>query len=179
MPWLKKKSDPISDRARALNAEIAALESQIKKLDSKLHRDQAQLRVRSTALPHGDRLAHPTVTTTATTPPTPATSREPIFEDLELRDLKSPGDAPTTPEHYNELGVRKYDPTTLVARVQQLFRGPTTMNPRLVSYLAAGGIQGLQPLRREKRVARNRLIALAAFLGLVLIGIVFMFVRNR
>ena len=179
MSWLKKKPDPISERARALNSEIAALESQIKKLDSQLHRDPSRPRVRSTALPRGDRLAHPpaTVTSTATPPPTPA--HEPIFEDLEHRDLKSPGELPNTPEHYNEMGVRKYDATALASRVKQLFRGPTTMNPRLVSYLAAGGIQGLQPLRREKRVARNRLIALAAFLCLILIGIIYMFARNH
>ena len=179
MSWLKKKPDPISDRARALNSEISALESQIKKLDAKLHRDAPQLRVRSTALPHGDRLAHPPAPGPATITPPPAASREPIFEDLELRDLKSPGEAPNTPEHYNELGVRKYDVTTLVARVKQVFRSPPTMNPRLVSYLAAGGIQGLQPLRREKRVARNRLIALAAFLCLVLIGVVFIIARSH
>ena len=181
MSWVKKKSDPISDRARALNAEIAALESQIKKLDAKLHRDSPNLRVRSTALPQGDRLAHPSASAAAasTSPPPVAPSREPIFEDLELRDLKSPGEAPDTPEHYNELGVRKYDVTTLVARIKQVFRSPPTMNPRLVSYLAAGGIQGLQPLRREKRVARNRLIALAAFLCLLLIGVIFIIARNR
>ena len=179
MPWLKKKPDPISDRARTLNAEIAALESQIKKLDSKLHRDQTQVRVRSTALPRGDHSVAPA--TTATAPPTPpsAAAREPIFEDLELRNLKSPGEAPSTPHHFNDLGVRKYDVTTLVARLKHLFSGPTTMNPRLVSYLAAGGIQGLQPLRREKRVARNRLIAMAAFLGLVLTGVIYIITRSR
>jgi len=179
MSWLKKKPDPISARARALNSEIAALQTQIKKLDSKLERNQAHPRVRSTTLPHGDRQAHPPATVTATPPPPPAPSREPIFEDLENRDLKSPGELPSTPEHYNEFGERKYDATALAARVKQWFRGPTTMNPRLVSYLAAGGIQGLQPLRREKRVARNRLIALALFLCLILIGIIYLFTRNR
>jgi len=180
MSWLKKKPDPISDRARALNSEIAVLESRIKKLDSKLQRDQNQPRMRSTARPYGDRLAHAPTTVTATPESLPPpVSREPIFEDLEQRDLKSPGATPNTPEHYNELGVRKYDATALATRVKQLFRGPTPMNPRLVSYLAAGGIQGLQPLRREKRVARNRLIALAAFLCLILIGIIYMFGRNR
>ena len=29
MAWFKKKADPISDRARALNAEIAAMETKI------------------------------------------------------------------------------------------------------------------------------------------------------
>ena len=154
--------------------------NQIKKLDAKLHRDAPNLRVRSTALPHGDRLAHPSAALTAPpTPSPPAPSREPIFEDLELRNLKSPAEAPSTPEHFNELGVRKYDLTAMAARVRQFFRSPPPMNPRLVSYLAAGGIQGLQPLRREKRIARNRLVALAAFLCLVLIGVVFIIARNR
>ena len=48
-----------------------------------------------------------------------------------------------------------------------------------MSYLAAGGIQGLSPLRREKRVARNRFIVLVSFLFLVLLGIWIVFVRNR
>ena len=179
MPWRKKKNDPISARARALNSEIAALETQIRKLDSKLQRESAAPRMRSTTRPHGDRSPHSSDTVTGTTHPASAPAREPIFESLELRDLKGPAVPPTAPELYNELGVRKYDVTSLAARVQQWFRGPAPMNPRLVSYLAAGGIQGLQPLRREKRVARNRLIALAAFLGLVLLGIVFLFARHR
>lgn len=53
------------------------------------------------------------------------------------------------------------------------------MNPRLVSYLAAGGVQGLQPLRKEKRVARNRFILFVVFLMLVLLGTLWMFLHNR
>ena len=41
-----------------------------------------------------------------------------------------------------------------------------------MSYLAAGGIQGMRPLRREKRVARNRTIALAIMLLLALLGLI-------
>jgi hypothetical protein len=48
-----------------------------------------------------------------------------------------------------------------------------------VSYLAAGGIQGLRPLRREKRVARNRFFVLVAFLFFVLLGILIVHVRNK
>ena len=53
MGWFRKKPDPISERARALNDEIARLESQIKELDAHLQRDRSQPRLRSTALPHG------------------------------------------------------------------------------------------------------------------------------
>ena len=187
MAWLKKKSDPISERARALNSEIAALESQIKRLDAKLHQDQTQPRLRSTAMPHGENAARPatipapapTVPIAPTPPPPAPVVREPIFEDLEQKHLSAQAEPPSAPELYNEHGVRKYDVPALAARVKQIFRGPTTMNPRLVSYLAAGGIQGLQPLRREKRVARNRFIALAAFLFLLLLGLIYMFAHPR
>jgi len=184
MTWLKKKSDPISERARALNSEIAALESQIKRLDAQLHQGAPHPRLRSTALPHGGTI----IRDPAADPPSPAhpsapaptiTVHEPIFEEVGSQPLKADAEAATTPEHFNELGVRKYDFTALIRRVRDLFRGPTTMNPRLVSYLAAGGIQGLQPLRKEKRVARNRFIAFVIILFLILLGTLWLFVRHR
>jgi len=58
MAWLRKKTDPLSDRARALNDEIAQLESQIKKMDSRLEREKNQPRLRSTAMPHGETVNH-------------------------------------------------------------------------------------------------------------------------
>ena len=42
-------------------------------------------------------------------------------------------------------------------------RGSPAVNPKLVSYLAAGSIKGLRPLRYEKRIARNRFIFLTVF----------------
>ena len=42
-----------------------------------------------------------------------------------------------------------------------------------IQYLAAGSIQGLRPLRYEKRVARNRFLALLALLILVLWGLAY------
>ena len=62
------------------------------------------------------------------------------------------------------LGVRKYDLPALWDRLRNHFRGPTTTNPRLVNYLAAGGVHGLRPMRYEKRVARNRFLALVILL---------------
>jgi len=66
----------------------------------------------------------------------------------------------------------------LIQRVQNHFRRPSTMNPKLVNYLAAGGIQGLRPLRYEKRVARNRFVALVVGLFVILLGII-LAIANR
>lgn len=176
MAWFRKKADPISDRARALNNEIAALEAQIKTLDARLQHQHAQPRLRSTALPHGSTLNHTSPEVTASPPAAPV--HEPIFEDVNQNRLKTRPEPPSTPEHYNELGVRKYDLPALLGRVRNQFRGPSTTNPKLVSYLAAGGIQGLRPLRYEKRVARNRFILLVAILFVTLLGLVAVFVRR-
>jgi hypothetical protein len=103
---------------------------------------------------------------------------DPIFEEVDRDPLKARVEAGNSPEHYNELGVRKYDLPALLARLRSHFRGPSTTNPKLVNYLAAGGIQGLRPLRYERRVARRRFIALVIVLFLVLLGIISAFLRN-
>jgi hypothetical protein len=166
----KKKPDPITDKARALNDEIAALEAQIKKLDTQLQRTPTP-KFRSTTTPHGATTPH---AFEKPAPPKP----EPVFEDIK-HGLLTPGAENQTPEIYNDLGVRKYDLPALWNRIRNHFRGPTTNNPRLVNYLAAGGVQGLRPLRYEKRVARNRVIGLAFFLLLLLLGIVLLIVQHH
>lgn len=176
MAWLKRKPDPLADRSIALNTEIASLEAQIKRLDAQLQRGQSHPRLRSTAMPHGATVPHTTSVTVL--PPVPPL-HEPIFEEVDQDRLKVRQETANTPEHYNELGVRKYDFPALMERVGNVFRGPATMNPKLVSYLAAGGVQGLRPLRKERRVARNRVIALAIFLFLMGLGVIYMFVRSR
>lgn len=158
MAWFKKKADPISERARALNAEIAALENRIKKYEAQAESQPSGPRMRSTALPR------------ATKPAPPPTPTAPVFEKVDTKRLMKPAESESTPEHFNEFGVRKYDLPALLRRLREHFRGPAASNPKLVSYLAAGGIQGMRPLRREKRIARNRTIALAIFLLLVLLG---------
>src|ERR1017187_5200919 len=176
MAWFSKKPDPISDRARALNDEIAKLESQIRELGGELQRDQTQPRLRSTALPHSSTVSHGTAEPSL--PPAPV-AQEPIFEELGQHVLEARGDATTTPDHYNELGVRKYDLPALLRRLREHYRGPSTTNPKLVSYLAAGGIQGLRPLRYEKRVARNRFIFFVIFLVLILLGTFLVFLKKQ
>ncbi len=170
MGWFKKKADPISDRSRALNAEIAKLEAQIKQLDAKVLRAKSQPRLRSTALPQS--LAGSAPLPTAA----PPQAREPIFEAVDLPKLESR--AETTTEHYNDLGVRKYDLAAAWRRLQNHFRGPPAHSSKLVSYLAAGSIKGLRPLRYEKRVARNRFIALLVLLLLLLWGFFRGFIKN-
>ena len=179
MGWLRKKSDPISDRARALSEEIAALEAKIKTLDTRLQRQQEQAPPPSDLSSGRTDLPANSVRSNGDSSAVAAPrSHEPIFEDVDRGRLKSKGEGTDTPEHYNELGVRKYDLPGLWRRLKNHFQGPSTTNPKLVSYLAAGGIQGFRPLRYEKRVARNRFIALAIFLFIVLLGLLAVYVRR-
>lgn len=182
MAWFKKKPDPISDRARALNAEIAALEAEIQRLDSQRQQAPPPAKLRSTAIPHGETIQRPADVDTRISSAKRNDSEkaespkphEPIFEEVDQDRLKARGEV-ATPDHYNELGVRKYDLPALLRRIRNHFRGPSTTNPKLVSYLAAGGVQGLRPLRYEKRVARNRFIFFVVILFLVLLGIALVF----
>lgn len=180
MGFFKKKADPISDRAKALSDEIAALEAKIQKLDVQLQQNPARKvsGLRSTALPDGRKISHSAESAPAPTTPSAPVSKEPIFEPVDQDRLKGQTETVSTPEHYNELGVRKYDLPALLRRLRNQFSGPSATNPKLVSYLAAGGIQGLRPLRYEKRVARNRFIFFVAILFLMLLGIIVVVVRR-
>lgn len=168
----RKKPDPINAKAQALNEEIAALEAEIKKLDTQLHRSPAP-KFRSTALPYGAKTPQ-----AEQKPAPPPPKAEPVFEEIKRGPLTTRPEN-ETPEIYNELGIRKYDLPALWNRVRNHFRGPTTSNPRLVNYLAAGGVQGLRPLRYEKRVARNRVIALSAGLLAIMLGILLLYLKHR
>src|SRR3974377_605450 len=165
MSLLKKRPDLISDKARSLESEIAALEAEIKKLYSQVARPPSA-KLRSTATPMGETVSR------APEKPAPATQKlsEPIFEKVAAARLAARSEA-DKPELFKELGVRKYDLPALFNRMRNHLRGPTTSNPRLVNYLAAGGVQGLRPLRYEKRVARNRVVVFALILFFILMGI--------
>lgn len=164
------ENDPISERARSLNEQISTLEAEIKKLDSQLQRAPSP-KFRSTAIPHSA-----TISKKSEPPPAKPGVAEPVFE--EIKPLKS-GTETEPSDRFNELGVRKYDLPALWQRLRDQFRRPTTSNPRLVNYLAAGGVHGLRPLRYEKRVARNRFVALTILLLSVLIGILYVFIHTR
>ena len=163
MPLFRRNLDPIAERERALKVHIAALESEIKDLNRKASTELAQPKLRSTVLPQ-----QPT-----------SVPAEPTFEDLSRHPVKTAYDSPTTPSHLNELGVRKYDPMATLRRWWGQFRGSPAANPKLVSYLAAGSIHGLRPLRYEKRVARNRFLALCGLFIAILWGLIYFYFRNR
>ncbi len=172
MGFFKKQPDPLTARSRDLTAKIAALETEIKKLSVKRGQIQAQPRLRSTTLPGGhailpapERLAPPL--------------REPIFEEVDQDRVKAHPEPSDTEGHFNERGVRKYDLAGAWRRLLDHFHGPTANNRKFISYLAAGSIQGLRPLRYEKRVARRRLFALSGLFFLILWGILAYFFRYR
>lgn len=169
-----EETGPLSERTRALNDQIATLEEQIKKLDSQLHSSGPKPKLRSTTIPHGPTVARKP----EPAPPPPAPKPvEPVFEEIRTKPVPPPEEA--SPDRYNELGVRKYDLPALWNRIRNHFRGPATSNPRLVNYLAAGGVHGLRPLRYEKRVARNRFIFFAAILFVILLGTALIYLRNH
>ena len=186
MGLFKKKADPITERAHALNQQIADLESQIAQLADKLEAqpvepppDQlpskpqrsippeppaGQPRLRSTAFPQKQVVVH-------------SAAEEPVFEDVPNNPFKANGEEPPE-EPEPDIGVRKGTLSEMWQRLQNHFRTPPAANPKLVSYLAAGSIQGLRPLRYEKRVARNRTIALMIILIIVIWGLLAVFLRK-
>jgi len=169
MVFAKKKAktaDPISDRARTLSSQIAALEAEIKRLDTQLQNTPVP-KLRSTAIPHGVTIART---------PEPLPVPEPVFEEIKPVPAS---DETATPDQFDEHGVRKYDLPALLQRLRQKFSRPVASNPRLVTYLAAGGVRGLRPLRYEKRVARNRVMIFAAGLFLLLLGTLLVYLRNH
>jgi hypothetical protein len=172
MAWFRKKADPIAERKRALNYEIAALEHKIRKYESQIGATPTPsgARFRSTAVPRQPAPDRKQI---------PVEPVAPVFEKVDTKQLMKPAETPSTPEHYNEFGVRKFDLPGLLKRWGEVLRGPTTSNPKLVNYLAAGGIQGVRPLRREKRIARNRFLGLVFILLLALLGLLAVFLRGH
>jgi hypothetical protein len=168
MGMFKRKADPISERSRRLTDRIAELESKIKQLNRQAEPGDPR-RFRSTAYPPG---------ASAAAPRAPGSNGEPIFERVDQKPLKEISESPATDRPFNEQGAHKFNPMAWMERLKRSFRGPPASNPKLVNYLAAGNIQGLRPLRYEKRVARNRFVALTLVLVLVLFGL-FCFLARR
>jgi hypothetical protein len=174
MGFFKKKADPISERSSQLTARIAALESRIKQLSQRAEPEDPR-RFRSTAYPPGA----PSAARPSNGAPHEACNGDPVFERVDQKQLKEVPEPLPTARHDHETGARKFDLWEWLERIKRHFRGPPAANPKLVNYLAAGNIQGLRPLRYEKRVARNRFVALSLVLVIVLFGLFCFLARHH
>jgi len=86
---------------------------------------------------------------------------------------------PSKIEKDQPLGTSVQQPEKLWNRIIKNFRKPpVSTNPNMVNFLAAGSIQGLRPLRYERRVARNRFLAFTTILVLILIGLFWTLIKQ-
>jgi cell division protein FtsB len=144
----QSKRDVLGERQRSLEGEIAALEAEIQRLN---------------ALGAAAR---------------PPSADSVVFESVRpeaLAATRAPG-----PEevHLNDLGGRKVNIPALWRSLKRRALGEPASDPRLISYLAAGNIHGLRPLRHERRVARNRFILWSLALFLFLWGLLTVILRG-
>jgi len=163
MSWFsrKKPGNALSLREKQLETEIVRLRREV------------------------GRLARETPTPTPAPVTPPPTTPSAAHSIVRSRPYSAPVRPPLAPDverasgHFNEFGVAKFDLMAVVRRWLGQFRGPTSNNPRMAKMLAAGSIQGLRTLRYERRVARNRFIALFVILLLILWGLAYTYLRNR
>ena len=154
----KKPVDPLTARERELEAELKRLKSQV----ARLAREEPT----------------PAPAPRESPPPSSAVPR-PYSRSVASGMTPPKESAPSGPVPVNELGSRKYDLLAAWRRIVNQVRGPTANNPRMARMLAAGSIHGLRPLRYERRVARNRFVALFVILVLILWGLGYTYMRNR
>ena len=106
----------------------------------------------------------------------------PAQESSKLHDLNQIN--PSLPrrakmEKDQPLNTSVQRPEKLWNRIIKNFRKPpVSTNPNMVNFLAAGSIQGLRPLRYERRVARNRFLAFTSVLVLILIGLFWTLIKQ-
>ncbi len=162
MSLFSKKNDLLSQREKALNAELMRLEQEVQRLAKETpkpapvpRRDRDRDR-EDGAVGGGREFAKPLPAAKAST-----------------------GTAPNGASHFNDRGVRKFDLLAFWKGLRHHVTGPTGNNPGMVRMLAAGSLHGLRPLRREKRVARNRFIFLFLTLLAILWGLVFSSIHKR
>lgn len=143
-----------------------ALDRHEQELRRQLERVQAELRRAST---------QPLREAVATRPPPRAT--RPEFPPAPTPPAQRPRAVRT--KLVNEQGVRKFDLPGYLRRLASVFSGAEAYNRHMVRMLAAGSIDGLPVLRREKKRALYRFLLLFALFLLVLWGLAFTYLRDR
>lgn len=160
--WLRPRPDPIAQRERDLTRQIQELESRIRKMGNQA--------AESPSLEETDEESSPSQPAAAT----PA-RRDPVFENVSQDRLHA---LQNRPAHFNQLGAQKFDLPAAWKRLMDQLNGPTAPNPKLVDLLAAGSLQGMRPLRYERRIARRRFLLFLFGLLLLLWGLFAGLVRN-
>ena len=154
----KKPVDALAARERELQAELTRLQKEVARLAREEPTAVAPARESPPSPPQAPAAGKPA---SRPVPSVPSTS------------------AGMSKGHVNELGGRKYDIGATWRRFLHHLKGPTANNPGMARMLAAGSIHGLRPLRYERRVARNRFVALFVILLLILWGLGYTYLRNR
>jgi hypothetical protein len=169
MGLFKKKADPLAQRANTLNRRIAELEAEIARLSQNVTPGSAQ---RPSAEPSA-----PLPSRAPAAAPLP--SHDPVFERMPPRPVDPRSAGEPAGREAVQLGLRRPVWSQWWRRLKAHFVDPPPANEKLVNYLAAGGIQGLRPLRFERRIARNRIIFVVVVLGILLWGLLVMFRHTR
>ncbi len=163
MGLFERHSDPIKERERELARQMKALENQIAELNDEARTTEAQPRVRSTVHPRQIPPRNPF-----------QVGEDVVLEAVDNEPIKEPESLELSPSRYNELGVKKLDFVQLWKRVRHHLKRPPQAQSKFVNYLAAGSIQGIRPLRYERRIARNRFLLMFGVFFVVLIGLLLM-----
>lgn len=190
----------VDDREQVLNEEIARLEKEIAVLKAKPRRPASRptpsvqtSQISGTSTPvraFGPPLVTnvvPMVSVEAPVVPVPLPPAPPpqlqttVLGITRAKSTLVPIPTPAiTDPRYNELGERKFDLGSWWGNLRHQMRrqqvGPA--NPEMIKYLATGSVQGLRPLRYERRIARNRTIGLVTILVVVLYGLAWVFFRR-
>lgn len=176
MGWFKhRKPDPVGERGKQLSAEIKQLESQIAALQNRMQGGTEQTHPPGATPPSPQ--GKPANPFKANAPSNPPDSRpELVLEPVDLKSLQAV-DQPGRPPFRPGKQIHAEGRVSFLHKVARFFRGPTSDNPQLIRYMAAGNIHGLKPLRYERRVQRNRLVLWVVILAVILIGLFKMFYR--
>ena len=118
-------------------------------------------------------------TNSATPPGTLKCPIAPVFEDADQSRLKASAHFTPVAGLHTGLGPRPPGFASALQHLKRRFGLTASSNPKLVKLLDSGQIQGLRPLRYERRVARNRFFLLSAVLLAVLYGVFKIIVGGR
>ena len=147
-----KSNDPLQERERELRRQLDQLEADLRRLASPERQAQPSA-ARS-----------PARISPAPVPPPPASR---------ARGEGNPR------SYFNDQGLRKFDLIGGLRRMGRFLSGPTGYNRQMVRMLAAGSIDGLPVLRRERKKALIRFLFLFSLLLAILWGIGFSYFRDR